>query len=91
MSEASHAVAVDHFASSKCASYFGVTVLPHVTIGYRNEVLVDCDGAIHLAQLRDYRETVPETTWSALMREAQLIRSRRLNIVYFNSTPQGGM
>ena len=63
---------------------------PHVMIGFRNEVEVDCGGHIQLATMEDYRRTVSERTWAATMKYVESIKARQLKIAFFNATPQGG-
>ena len=63
---------------------------PHVMIGFRNEVEVDCGGHIQLATVEDYRRTVSDRTWAATMKYVESIKARKLMIAFFNATSQGG-
>lgn len=46
-------------AARKCLMYFGPGNNPRLTIGPRNQVLVDCGGKVHLIDnLEEYRRTV---------------------------------
>lgn len=77
-------------ASRKCAAFFGYTLVPRVTIGFRNEVIVD-SRYIQFARLEDYEKTVSQRTWTVLMDLAQNVRHRALRVAFFNATPQGGL
>lgn len=51
---------------------------------------MDAAGRIKLATLDDYKNSVRDPTWCALMMYVEDIRDRKLKIVYFSATPQGG-
>ncbi|KAJ2610284.1 hypothetical protein H4S08_003682 [Coemansia sp. RSA 1365] len=55
-----------------------------------NEVLVDMDGHCHMADLKHFEETTDKPTWDKLLQLAEECRQRKLKILFFNSTPQGG-
>lgn len=70
--------------------FFGPTQQPRLQLGYKNDVQVDAAGRIKLATLDDYKHSVRDTTWRALMKYVEDIKGRKLRIVYFSATPQGG-
>ena len=59
-------------------------------MGFQNDVLVDAAGRVKLTTLDDYKKSVREPTWRAVMNYAQDIKDRNLKIVFFSATPQGG-
>ncbi|KAB5578675.1 putative trehalose synthase-like protein [Coniochaeta sp. 2T2.1] len=87
-------VLVDEEADSmtrKALLHFGPTNQPRLSIGYRNKVEVDCNGRIRPAVFEDYKETVnAETTWAAALNYAEALKKDKVQIAFFNSTPQGG-
>ena len=72
----------------KCFSYFGPNNQPRLEIGFRNEVLVDSAGRVVLATLEQYKTTVGERTWNAVLKYTGSLKGKK--IAFFNSTPQGG-
>ena len=40
--------------------------------------------------LEDYRNSVRDPTWRAVMKYVENIKGRKLKIVFFSATPQGG-
>lgn len=63
---------------------------PRVEIGHRNQVLVDAGGRGVLTRLEQYKETVGEHTWNAIMKYVSEIKGKRMSAAFFSATPQGG-
>jgi hypothetical protein len=74
---------------TSCSQY-GPNNQPRLTIGYRNEVEVDCSGSADLTTIRNYQDSVTEATWKATMKYANSLAEDKVRIAFFNSTPQGG-
>ncbi|KAJ2698606.1 hypothetical protein FB645_005580 [Coemansia sp. IMI 203386] len=55
-----------------------------------NEVLVDMDGHCHMVDLKHFEDTTDKPTWDKLLQLADQCKQRKLKILFFNSTPQGG-
>ncbi|KAJ2686579.1 hypothetical protein GGH99_003452 [Coemansia sp. RSA 1285] len=55
-----------------------------------NEVLVDMDSHCHMVDLHHFEETTDKPTWDRLLALADECKQRKLKILFFNSTPQGG-
>ncbi|KAJ2780900.1 hypothetical protein H4R18_003195 [Coemansia javaensis] len=55
-----------------------------------NEVLVDMDGHCHMVDLSHFEDTTDKPTWDRLLALADECKRRKLKILFFNSTPQGG-
>jgi hypothetical protein len=70
--------------------YFGPNQQPHLSVGYRNEVGVDCAGAAHITCAADYQSTVGKDTWNSVMGYAGSLHRRQTKIAFLNSTPLGG-
>lgn len=70
--------------------YFGPTNQPRIIIGYRNKVEVDCGGHALISNAEDYPDTVGHRTWQATVKYAQSLKNDKVQIAFFNSTPQGG-
>jgi hypothetical protein len=47
-------------------------------------------GMIHLATIDDYKRSVREPTWRAVQKYIKDVVDRKLRIVFFSATPQGG-
>ncbi|KAJ3495313.1 hypothetical protein NMY22_g19953 [Coprinellus aureogranulatus] len=78
-------------AARKCLMYFGPGNNPRLSIGPRNQVMVDAGGKIHLIDdLDEYRATVGPKTWNAVVKLADELREKKVKIGFFSSTPQGG-
>ncbi|KAF5327802.1 hypothetical protein D9619_004710 [Psilocybe cf. subviscida] len=78
-------------AARKCLMYFGPGNNPRLTIGPRNQVLVDCGGKVHLIDnLEEYKRTVGPRTWNSVIKLADELRQKHIKIGFFSSTPQGG-
>ncbi|KAF2750425.1 glycosyltransferase family 4 protein [Sporormia fimetaria CBS 119925] len=73
-----------------CLAHFGPNNQPRLTIGYRNEVEVDCSGSARLTSRKNYQDTVSNATWAATLKYARSLSEKRVRIAFFNSTPQGG-
>lgn len=69
---------------------FAPTKQPRLAISYRNEVEVDYGGLIQLTTVDDYRRSVREPTWRAVQKFIHEAVERKLRIVFFSATPQGG-
>lgn len=77
----------------KTVRQFGPNGLPHLMLGYRNQVLVDCEtrrGRAFITNAQDYPDTVKERTWQATKYYADSLKKNNISIAFFNSTPQGG-
>lgn len=85
---------VDEIADSmsrKLLCYFGPTLQPRLLVGYRDEVGVDVGGRAPLTDLNSYKIwTGSQRTWDACMKYCERLKSRKVKIAFFNSTPQGG-
>ncbi|KAK1232277.1 hypothetical protein PQX77_004651 [Marasmius sp. AFHP31] len=78
-------------AARKCLQYYGPNNNPRLTIGPRNQVTVDAAGKIHLIDdIEEYRKTVGQGTWNAVVKLADELREKNIKIGFFSSTPQGG-
>ncbi|KAF9566290.1 trehalose phosphorylase [Agrocybe pediades] len=78
-------------AARKCLMHFGPGNNPRLTIGPRNQVLVDAGGKAHLIDdLDEYKATVGIRTWNAVIKLADELREKKIKIGFFSSTPQGG-
>ncbi|KAF5324497.1 hypothetical protein D9611_004282 [Ephemerocybe angulata] len=78
-------------AARKALMYFGPGNNPRLSIGARNQVMVDNGGKIHLLDdLDEYRATVGPRTWNAVIKLADELREKKVKIGFFSSTPQGG-
>ncbi|KAJ1754731.1 hypothetical protein LPJ77_001245 [Coemansia sp. RSA 2523] len=55
-----------------------------------NEVLVDMDAHCHMVDLKHFEETTDKPTWDKLLELSEECKRRKLKILFFNSTPQGG-
>ena len=51
---------------------------------------MDLGGLIHLTTLENYRRSVREPTWRAVQKYIKDLVDRKLRIVYFSATQQGG-
>lgn len=69
---------------------FGPTKQPRLVIGYENDVQVDSKGRIKLCTEEQYKASVREPTWNAVMKYVKEVKDRKLRIVFINATPQGG-
>jgi alpha,alpha-trehalose phosphorylase (configuration-retaining) len=75
----------------KLIMHFGPRHSIRVQIGFRNIVEVDDDGLVRLVEsLDDFKRTVREPTWRALLKYAEEIKKMGTKIAFFSSTPQGG-
>ncbi|KAM6500869.1 trehalose phosphorylase [Amanita muscaria] len=78
-------------AARKCLMFFGPNNNPRLTIGPRNQVMVDAGGKIHLLDdLGEYQKTVGTRTWNTVTKLAEELREKKVKIGFFSSTPQGG-
>ncbi|ORY17691.1 putative trehalose synthase-like protein [Clohesyomyces aquaticus] len=88
-----HVSLVDEEADSmarKCLMYFGPSQQPRVQVGYRNEVEVDCGGHAQICNMAAYPPLHGERTMKATLKYAQSLNQNKVQIAFFNSTPQGG-
>ncbi|PSN71111.1 putative trehalose synthase (Ccg-9) [Corynespora cassiicola Philippines] len=84
---------VDEEADSmarKCLLHFGPANQPRLSVGYRNQVEVDCSGHAQITHAANYPPTVGKHTWDATIKYAESLKERNIKIAFFNSTPQGG-
>lgn len=70
--------------------FFGPTSQPRLAIGFRNMVEVDCSGRAAICDAGDYPGTVSAQTWQATIKYAESLKKNKVQIAFFNSTPQGG-
>ncbi|KIM49416.1 glycosyltransferase family 4 protein [Hebeloma cylindrosporum] len=78
-------------AARKCLMNFGPGNNPRLSIGPRNQVMVDAGGKVHLLDdLDEYKATVGPRTWNAVIKLADELREKKVRIGFFSSTPQGG-
>ena len=77
-------------SSDAANSLFAPTKQPRLAITYRNEVEPDYGLMIQLTTVDDYRRSVREPTWRAVQKYIKEVVDRKLRIVYFSATPQGG-
>ncbi|KAG0635586.1 trehalose synthase [Tuber brumale] len=90
-------------AAHECFRCFGPDHNPALTIGFRNKVMPDAEGAIRLVQdLDEYKNTVHQSTWNTVLAYAYELRgykngrnngephSAPTKIAFFSATPQGG-
>ena len=78
-------------AARKCIMYYGPGNNPRLSIGSRNQVAVDAGGKIHLLDdLDEFKNTVGQGTWNAVIKLADELREKKIKIGFFSSTPQGG-
>ncbi|KAL5119109.1 hypothetical protein ACEQ8H_003033 [Pleosporales sp. CAS-2024a] len=74
----------------KAIEKFGPGNLPRLMVKVRNQVGVDADGHAQLTRLEDYKNSVHVNTWNMTMHFAESLKSNRIKIAFFNTTPQGG-
>ncbi|KAJ9605924.1 hypothetical protein H2200_009773 [Cladophialophora chaetospira] len=77
-------------AARKCLALYAPTKQPRLAISFQNQVEVDLGGLIRLATLEDYRTSAREPTWNAVQKYIKDVVDRKLRVVYFSATPQGG-
>ncbi|CAK7213206.1 hypothetical protein SBRCBS47491_001723 [Sporothrix bragantina] len=84
---------VDEQADSmarKCILNFGPSLVPLLQVGWRGIVQTDAGFRAHLTTLHNHRETCGPSTWSAVAYYTKQLRSDKVKIAFFSSTPQGG-
>ncbi|KAF1967031.1 trehalose synthase (Ccg-9) [Bimuria novae-zelandiae CBS 107.79] len=86
---------VDEEADSmarKALMRFGPAHQPRLIVSTkRNRVEVDSNARAQLTVKDDYKKTAnPETTWKATLEYAESLKKNKVQIAFFNSTPQGG-
>ncbi|KAI5291603.1 hypothetical protein KEM54_003048 [Ascosphaera aggregata] len=84
---------IDELADSmsrRCISFFNPNKEPYLQVGFRGDVDVDCGSHAVIASLEDYRQTVQEPTWRAVLKYADKAKKHNLKIAFFSATPQGG-
>ncbi|KAG0641031.1 trehalose phosphorylase [Tuber brumale] len=90
-------------AARECVRCFDQDHNPALTIGFRNKVIPDAEGAIRLVEdLQVYKATVHEHTWNTVLMYAYELKgykggqtkgdpqSAPIKIAFFSATPQGG-
>jgi hypothetical protein len=60
------------------------------SVGYHHKVDVDAGFKVHLCDIDDYRMTISCGYWKVLSHLAAKFRQDKINVAFFNSTPQGG-
>jgi len=68
----------------------GLPGVCRIDVGFRHEVEVDSNGRLLYCSLDDYKPFFKCSTWDQLLKTSEEVRKRKLRIVFFNSTPQGG-
>jgi hypothetical protein len=74
----------------KALMYFGPCSQPRVTVGFKNLVKVDCDDRALICNADDFRKSVRDPTWTATIKYIESLKKGKVQIAFFNSTPQGG-
>jgi len=69
---------------------FAPTKQPRLYVGFQNDVQPDCKGRIHLTTTEDYKKSAREMTWKASEPYIKDLVDRKVRMVFFNATPQGG-
>lgn len=69
---------------------FAANKQPRLSISHRNEVEVDYGGMIQLTTVDDYKRSVRGATWRTVQNYIKDVVDRKLRIVFFSATPQGG-
>lgn len=64
--------------------------MPLLQVGYRGIVQTDGGFRAKLLELHNFRSTCSKPTWDAMQHYARDLRSRKIKIAFFSSTPQGG-
>ncbi|KAF8475057.1 hypothetical protein BDZ91DRAFT_690810 [Kalaharituber pfeilii] len=79
-------------AARKCTKDFGPGGNPALCIGFRNQVDIDSGGRVRLvSNMEEYKGTVmSDGTWNTTMKFAKDLRTRKIKMAFFSSTPQGG-
>ena len=70
--------------------YFGPSGQPRIMVGNRGDVLVDANNQAPITALDQYKDSVRDTTWNAVMHYANAVNQRKIKIAFFSATPQGG-
>ncbi|KAI2622270.1 glycosyltransferase family 4 protein [Xylaria nigripes] len=70
--------------------FFGPSLAPILQVGFRGDVLGDPSFRINLNTLENYRSTCNEATWHSMMHYATILKTNKIRIAFFSSTPQGG-
>ncbi|KAI1134319.1 glycosyltransferase family 4 protein [Hypoxylon sp. FL0543] len=84
---------VDEQADSmarKCVMVFGPSLVPILQVGFRGAVMSDAGFRAHLTTLKDYKSTCSDSTWDSTLHFADELKSKKIKIAFFSSTPQGG-
>ncbi|KAH0837391.1 hypothetical protein AYO21_10347 [Fonsecaea monophora] len=77
-------------AARKCLALYAPTKQPRLSISFQNQVEVDLGGTIQLTTIDDYKASVREPTWRAVQKHIKDVVDRKLRVVFFSATPQGG-
>ncbi|KAI0099141.1 glycosyltransferase family 4 protein [Nemania sp. FL0031] len=84
---------VDEQADSmarKCGEYFGPSLAPILQVGFRGVVMGDSAFRANMATLEDHRALCGKATWAAMMQYATILKTNKIRLAFFSSTPQGG-
>ena len=69
---------------------FGPENQPLLQVGFAGMVEVDTGFHVKLVDLEDFKQTVEDSTWSAVQHYAKDLKDRKVRIAFFSATPQGG-
>ncbi|CAK7265018.1 hypothetical protein SEPCBS57363_001368 [Sporothrix epigloea] len=84
---------VDEQADSmarKCILHFGPSLVPLLQVGWRGIVQTDAGFHAHLTTIQNHKDTCGPSTWSSVAYHTKQLRTNKVKIAFFSSTPQGG-
>ncbi|KPI41550.1 Trehalose phosphorylase [Cyphellophora attinorum] len=81
---------VAEYVARESLQIFGPTKQPRLRLSFRNEVEVDHAGMCKIATLDDYEKSVRPRTWQAVKHYTGLMKEKKIRMVFFSATPQGG-
>lgn len=84
---------VDEQADSmarKCILHFGPSLVPLLQVGWRGIVQTDAGFRAHLTNVQNHKDTCGSSTWSSVAYHTKQLRTNKVKIAFFSSTPQGG-
>lgn len=64
--------------------------MPLLQVGFRGVVEIDAAFRAVITAVKDHQGTCGPATWDSMMHYAQKLRSQKLRVAFFSSTPQGG-